>query len=74
MPRVKIDTPGVSIELDANEVSSKELCEQALQLFKDAGGWPQTEHKGIGFSATEKRWTPDHRDVQYGSGFEKVHA
>ena len=41
-----------------NEVSSKELCEQALQLFKDAGGWPQTEHKGLGFAATERRGAP----------------
>lgn len=74
MPRVKIDTPGVTVEIDANEVSVTELREHALQLFRDAGGWPQTEHKGVGFAATDRRWTPDHRDVQYGSGFEKVGA
>jgi hypothetical protein len=74
MPRVKIDTPGVTVEIDANEVSAKDLAALALELYKDAGGWPQTEARGIGFAVTEKRWTPDHRDTGYGGGFRQVKA
>lgn len=75
MPRVKIDTPGVTVEIDANEASVKELAEQALQLYRDAGGWPQTEHEGIGFAATEKRYAADHKDVNYTMGtFKEVKA
>lgn len=68
MPRVKIDTPGVTVEIEANEASAKELGELALQLFRDAGGWPQTEARGIGFAATERRYTPDTEPIgRYGS-------
>lgn len=74
MPRVKIDTPGVTVEIEAGEVSSKELCEQALQLYRDAGGWPQTEHRGIGFAATENRFEPDHRHHRYWGDFAQVTA
>lgn len=60
MPRVKIGTPGVTVEIDADEESAKDLTALALAVFKDAGGWPQTEHHGIGFAAAERRSTPTH--------------
>lgn len=36
MPKVEIDTPGVTIRLDANEASISELSKQALELYRDA--------------------------------------
>ena len=75
MPRVEIDTPGVTIRIEATEISVKDLAAEALQLYKDDGGWPQTEHKGIGFAATEKRWTADHHDINAThGGFDPVKA
>lgn len=75
MPRVKIDTPGVTVEIEANEVSINELGEQALKLFERAGGWPQHQRSAFGFgAATERRWTPDHRHERYGGDFEQVTA
>lgn len=64
MPRVKIDTPGVTIELDANEVSIKELGDQALQLYRDATAVDDAAAKAgpaYGFTA-ERRGTADQRE------------
>lgn len=57
MTRVKIDTPGVTVELDGDG-SVHELSREALRLFRKAGGWPQgVEGPAYGF-AVEKRTTP----------------
>jgi hypothetical protein len=74
MPRVKIDTPGVTVEIDANEASVTELAAQALQLYRDAGGWPQHQPSAAGFVA-ERRWSPDHHDLAGNRGeFDEVKA
>ena len=36
MPKVEINSQGVSIHIEANEASPTELSALALQLFKDA--------------------------------------
>jgi hypothetical protein len=36
MPRAKIGTQGVSVELEGNEVSAEQLGEQALDLYRRA--------------------------------------
>lgn len=75
MPRVKIDTPGVTVEVEANEASINELGDQALKLFHEAGGWPQKEHGSFGFgSSAERRWTPDHQHEKYRGDFGQVQA
>lgn len=52
--RVKIDTPGVTVEIEAAEPVS-ELAEKALELFHRAGGWPQQKTGSVGFAVTERR-------------------
>lgn len=75
MPRVKIDTPGVTIEIDANEMSADDMGKLALQLFRVAGGWPQGDPiRPVGFAATERRWTPDHQHEKYNGDFGQVTA
>lgn len=36
MPKVKIDTPGVTIELEVNEGSIEDLSKQAMDMFREA--------------------------------------
>jgi hypothetical protein len=66
MPRVKIDTPGVTVELDAGEASVEQLGKQALEMFKEASDHIGKERTQVGFGlSNEKRWTPDHHDTHY---------
>lgn len=55
--KVKIDTPGVTIEIEATG-SLDTVAKRALQLFHDAGGWPQPTPSAVGFQA-ERRGTYD---------------
>lgn len=52
--RVRIDTPGVTVEIEAAEPVS-DLAEKALDLFHRAGGWPQHKTGSVGFAVTERR-------------------
>lgn len=57
MTRVKIDTPGVTVEIDADEPMDA-VKAAALDAFHTAGGWPQAgEGPAAGFT-TERRYTP----------------
>lgn len=59
MTRVRIDTPGATIEIESDEPLSV-VSRKALKLFERAGGWPQDGHgPAAGFSAMERRWTPE---------------
>lgn len=77
MPRVKIDSPGVTVELDANEVSVTELGKQAMEMYREASEINKSNPTGAatGFSI-DKRWTPDHHNANSKStyGFGPVHA
>jgi hypothetical protein len=57
LTRVKIDTPGATIEVEADDPLA-EVADRALELFRQAGGWPQQQGAAIGFAATERRSTP----------------
>lgn len=68
MPRVKIDTPGVTIELDANETSVTELGKQAMDMYREAteihdknGGGPayglNTERRAANTLGFGSRWS-----------------
>jgi hypothetical protein len=60
MPRVKIDTPGVSVELDATEASITELGKQAMDMFREAVVVNGKQPAGLAYGfSQEKRWTPD---------------
>lgn len=77
MPRVKIDTPGVTVELDANEASVHELGKQAMDLFREATEVNKNTSTAPAFGfSNDKRWTPDHTDPNYHSnrGFGPVKA
>jgi hypothetical protein len=55
MTRVKIDTPGVTVELDGDG-SVHDLARQALRLFRRAGGWPPgNDGPATGFASAERR-------------------
>ena len=61
MPKVEIDTPGVTIRLEANESSAKELGDLALQLYRDANAVDVAKTSAgpaLGFR-DDKRWTQD---------------
>lgn len=77
MPRVKIDTPGVTIELDAPEVPVTELGKQAMDMYREASEVNSKNGPGpaVGFIA-DKRWTADHTDPNSRSnyGFQPVKA
>lgn len=70
MPRVKIDTPGVSVELDANDVTVTDLGKQAMDMYREATLINSGIPAGAAFGfANDKRWTPDHRHTkQWGLG------
>lgn len=58
MTKVRIDTPGVTIEIESDEPLSS-VSRKALQLFKRAGGWPQSDPgPASGFASTDRRWSP----------------
>lgn len=66
MPTARIDTPGVTVELTASEASIEALGKQALELFKDATEIHNRTPTGPAFGFTgEKRWTPDHHDLNH---------
>jgi hypothetical protein len=54
--KVRIDTPGATIEIEANEPLA-EVVATALRLFHEAGGWPQVNSRAAGFAQTERRDT-----------------
>lgn len=60
MPKVEIDTPGVTIRVEATESSAKELGDLALQLYRDTNDIDSKKSLGpaTGFTA-ERRWTHD---------------
>lgn len=51
MPSVKIETNGVTVELNANEASYADLADKALQVWREAGGTPTHEREPVGFAA-----------------------
>jgi len=68
VPKVEIDTPGVTIRVEGNEASINELGALALQLFTDANKVDTASKSAgpaFGFS-NEKRWTPAAEHVKYG--------
>jgi len=54
--KVRIDTPGATIEIEANEPLA-EVVATALRLFHEAGGWPQVPYRSAGFVQAERRDT-----------------
>ncbi|HCT81190.1 MAG TPA: hypothetical protein DGT23_32395 [Micromonosporaceae bacterium] len=55
MPRVKIDTPGVTIELDAGEVSVAELGKQAMELYREANEVDSKLASGPAYGLAQER-------------------
>jgi hypothetical protein len=55
--KVRIDTPGVSIEIEAHEPLDS-VVTTAMRLFHEAGGWPQHSSHAAGFTQLERRDTP----------------
>lgn len=55
--KVRIDTPGVSIELEAHE-SLETVAATAMRLFHEAGGWPRENTRAAGFVQSERRDSP----------------
>jgi len=55
MPKVKIGTQGVSIELEASETSIDALGKQALDLYRDACAIDAGQSTGPGFGLTNER-------------------
>lgn len=67
--KVRIDTPGATIEIEANEPLA-EVVATALRLFHEAGGWPQVVTRSAGFTQAERRETPPVQpsSMPYGPG------
>ena len=55
--KVRIDTPGVSVDIEAHEPLDT-VAATAMRLFREAGGWPQDTSRSPGFSMLERRDTP----------------
>jgi len=55
--KVRIDTPGVTIDIEASE-SLECVAATALRLFRDAGGWPKDQNRSTGFAQIERRDAP----------------
>lgn len=69
MPKVKITTPLVCVELEANEASVEALGKQAVALLGEAATvLPGRNEVGFGGQHAERRWTQDHHDTKYGQG------
>lgn len=49
MPKVEIDTPGVSIRLEASEASVGELSKQAIELYREANEVDRRRPMQMGF-------------------------
>jgi hypothetical protein len=68
VPKVEIDTPGVTVRMEADEISVDALAVLALKTYRDAGGWPHPTPSAMGFTA-ERRGVYDlHDSEQYGDG------
>lgn len=65
MTKVRIDTPGATIEVEADG-DLAEVSDQALELFREAGGWPRGDGPAFGFSQ-ERRYSPSVYPVGNGS-------
>lgn len=50
---VRIDTPGVTVQVDADEPMDK-VTKRALQLYRDAGGCPDLGRGAVGFVPTRE--------------------
>jgi hypothetical protein len=76
MPRVKIDTTVVTIELEAAEKSIDDLGKQAMDMFEQASKIMKELPAGPAFGfGNEKRWTPNTvHHSQRGYGFGEVQA
>lgn len=57
MPKVEINSHGVSIHVEANEASPTELGALALQLFRDANAIEAEKRVGPAFGFTTERRT-----------------
>ncbi len=55
--KVKIETPGATVEIEA-QAGLEEVAQTALRLFHQAGGWPRENTHAAGFAAAERRDTP----------------
>lgn len=55
MPRVKIDTPNASVELESTKTSIAALGKQAMQLFREATDINGRQRPGPGFGLTIER-------------------
>jgi hypothetical protein len=55
--KVRIDTPGVTIDIEASE-SLECVAATALRLFREAGGWPKDQNRATGFAQIERRDAP----------------
>ena len=55
--KVRIETPGATVEVEAHE-SLDTVSTVALRLFREAGGWPKEETRSAGFIQNERRDTP----------------
>ncbi|MBN1173318.1 MAG: hypothetical protein JXA67_14185 [Micromonosporaceae bacterium] len=55
--KVRIDTPGVTVDIEAHETLGV-VAATALRLFSEAGGWPQDRSRSAGFAQIERRETP----------------
>jgi hypothetical protein len=67
--KVRIDTPGASIEIEAHEPLDSVVA-TAMRLFHEAGGWPQQQSQSAGFAQSERRDTPPAQpsSMPYGPG------
>ncbi|MGI5211401.1 hypothetical protein [Plantactinospora sp. CA-290183] len=54
--KVRIETPGATIDIEANEPLA-EVVATALRVFHEAGGWPQVNRGSAGFAQLERRDT-----------------
>jgi hypothetical protein len=55
--KVRIETPGATIEIEA-KATLDVVAQTALQLFHQVGGWPHETPRSSGFAATDRRDTP----------------
>lgn len=55
--KVRIDTPGASVEIEAH-ADLDVVAGTALRLFQQAGGWPRENTRAAGFATAERRDTP----------------
>ena len=55
MPRVKIDTPAVTIELESTKATMAVLAKQAMDLFRQATAINERQRPGPGFGLAMER-------------------